>query len=246
MNQDENQIIKSTTEGMIKGILNSEVVMNLLNPTFSQIGELGGAISNSIKQKILNVLSIKFNKKEEKFIKPNFQIFANTIDCLKHTFYQEQLRDVVLDILTKACHEDYHHDIHPSYLQIVKELTAPEIDLIKALYDKTIGITALEIFWNEKETGKKMISSNYCDVEMLVPLTSANEYISLYLDNLTRLSILERRADLSTSDKKILNNLLDKFKAEYPHAEEITQKELVYYFTGYGNSFCRTIFDDIE
>lgn len=44
----------------------------------------------------------KIYKKEEKLFNPNYQILATTIDCSKYSFYQGQLRNVVLKLLQQA------------------------------------------------------------------------------------------------------------------------------------------------
>lgn len=147
---------------------------------------------------------------EEKRLEPNIHTVCTALDSMRYCVEEPELRDMFSTLIANSMNMDTYESVHPSYGEIIRQLTA---------YDANV------ILWMKNQ---KAIPT----VRFRVQMKDKNEYIQLptiyleygfdsmemlqvSLENLSRLKIIDLNLETSFSDGKLYedvkrtNNYLD-------------------------------------
>lgn len=178
---------------------------------------------------------------------PNLMIAGPTLEALKYTFDEESLRNMYVNLLASSMDSRMDKVVHPSYVDIIRQLNSFDAILFKLLSSKRGYIKALNPNIGIKETDKVYIDSMpewFIEVspEFDIFQTSAS------LVRLSKLGIIELMFDRTAgkdgyeSLKKAdsLTEILQKYQTINPAEElEIKSTESVIYVNEYGKQFAK-------
>jgi len=202
-------------------------------------------IEDFVVHKVTNKLE---NVSEEDIIIPDATIAGPLLESLKYTGHKEELQEMYANLLASAMNKNSADNAHPSFVEIIKQLTSDEAILIKYLSKrKEYPLVVSTKNTNKTSTGRfsrfglhgrnennneKIVSDfNIIAKEKLI------DYNKMILDNLLRLKILEIQ---STTNQSLDDDFFSSFRGEKGETTlkiEIKNKIM---FTEFGQSFINT------
>ena len=161
--------LKLTLSGWEKWLINGEETLRLT--------------AESVREKIKSI-------PEEKLVAPESYVAIPAMQQLSYCVNNEELRELYANLLVSSMNVDKKWNVHPAFVDIIKQLTPDEAKLIKLLFPSPFQSYPLIDIRLENEQGKgNILYSNFTDIglnELDVPSN-----IGLYIDNLLRLKIIE-------------------------------------------------------
>ncbi len=202
MSEIEKEILDQT-----KGVA-VEVYKDALRPVVKPIGELLGFLPRTIKLAFsgwekwlingeeslrLTAEAIKEKVKripEDKLVEPEPYVAIPAIQQISYCQNSEELRDLYANLLTSSMNTDKKWQVHPSFVDIVKQLNPDEAKYLKSLPPMTVVIHPLiDVAFSFGNNGGHPIISNFTDYHINV--LEHPENICAYIDNLVRLNLIE-------------------------------------------------------
>lgn len=153
-------------------------------------------------EKIADYLSKRLSEKLEKvpkedIITPSPQVAGPAIEALKFVGEEETLRELYANLIASAMNKNTVEKVHPSYVEILKNISPDEALLLKAFIKKE-NYPLFDVKVILLNGGIWEYYLNYSDFQRSVGLPYV--YVNKYIDNLCRLGILR------IPDKKHLNH----------------------------------------
>ena len=82
-----------------------------------------------------NELEDKLNSiPEDKLVEPDLMIAGPTLEALKYTYDKDELRNMYLNLLTSSMNRDTKEKTHPSYVEIIRQLTPLDAKVFNRLH----------------------------------------------------------------------------------------------------------------
>lgn len=81
---------------------------------------------NELEQKLSSI-------PEEKLVEPDLMIAGPSLEALKYTYDKDELRNMYLNLLTSSMNKDIKDKAHPSYVEIIRQLTPLNAKVFKRL-----------------------------------------------------------------------------------------------------------------
>jgi len=204
MNELEKEFAKNAAE------LTREVADDLIRPTSKSIGENIGMMVDGVmgwlsywgkkqkikQEKLLEEFKKKINKKvmdipNENLIEPPISVIGPIIDASKFYYEDIHYQEMFSDLLAAACDKKLTHSIHPSFVEILKQLAPLDAKLLSMFrYYNTYPMCDIQAK-NEDNTITPFSQSLF-DFKDKQDLFSFEEiiYLTSSLDNLMRLGIV--------------------------------------------------------
>ena len=130
---------------------------------------------------------------EEKLVEPEPYVAIPAIQQISYCQNSEELRDLYANLLTSSMNADKKWQVHPSFVDIIKQLTPGEAKIIRSIPNfKNIYMPAIDVKLTDKNalgTGHQIFITNFTTIGFNV--IENKENICSYIDNLVRLKILE-------------------------------------------------------
>jgi hypothetical protein len=127
---------------------------------------------------------------EEKLVEPEPYVAIPAIQQISYCQNSEELRDLYANLLTSSMNTDKKWQVHPSFVDIVKQLNPDEAKYLKSLPPMTVVIHPLiDVGFSFGNNGGHPIISNFTDYHINV--LEHPENICAYIDNLVRLNLIE-------------------------------------------------------
>ena len=202
MSEIEKEILDQT-----KGVA-VEIYKDALSPVVKPIGEILGFLPRSIKLALsgwekwlingeeslrLTANAIKEKVKqipEEKLVEPEPYVAIPAIQQISYCQNSEELRDLYANLLTASMNADKKWLVHPSYVDIIKQLNPDEAKYLKNLPPMAVVIHPLiDVDFSIENNGEHPIISNFTNYNLNV--LEHPENICAYVDNLVRLNLIE-------------------------------------------------------
>lgn len=136
------------TNGLFKAV---PVYDDMVQPAAKQIGSALGTIAKTINlalepisgmiwsyEKIKEFVSIKVAEKlqnipQESIVTPNPNVAGPVLESLRYTGYEENLREMYANLLANALDKNTKNEAHPSYAEIIRQLSPSEARLLSIL-----------------------------------------------------------------------------------------------------------------
>jgi len=223
-----NEIIDSVT-GIVTAI---PVYQDAIQPAAKEIGKALQTVTKSIhvllapveivvwgyeriKEKLSEELSPKIQQiPEERLISPSPNIAVPIVESLRYLGYDDNLRKLYVNLLASAMDLETAYRAHPSFVEIIKQLTSDEAKILQLLsQDISIPLISVQLYTNFKGISKitKFLSkdaysyntgiSSFSNIGELASCKYP-DLSSTYLDNLARLGIIEIQRGVSFTDSK--------------------------------------------
>ena len=164
-------------------------------------------------------LSESINKiPDNKRIEPSIQITAQALENSKYCIEENELRQMFTSLICNSMNSDYSNNIHPSFAEIIKQMSVLDAKIIRLFKDKSGKFIRLPVC---KYSLCILDSPSYIDVpdHIFLELSDTDfRFCSQSLSSLSRLGILT----ISYGKKLDTPNLYDKFSQHpaYEYAKE--------------------------
>lgn len=222
------KIIDETARGLGKGV--EKVVPQLYTETISPTAKvIGHEIARTVKNLLLplRLCNSTIESTEEMFMKiisktpienlvtPKAIIALPIFEQLKYCYEEKELKELYLTLLATSMNKKVNKNVHPLYIQILKELSSDEAIILKFLRERLFNVAALpkiDVIHKLRHIDRKsphyivdqperIILKNFSKVALLKKLENPNNY-EIYIQNLKRLSLIKSIDE--TSEKKLL------------------------------------------
>lgn len=172
-----------------------------------------------LKEKLKNI-------PEEKICEPEPYVAIPAIQQLSYCQDSDELRDLYANLLASSMNVDTKWKVHPSFSDIIKQLTPDEAKLLKQLPPNIMIIHPLidvRLVNKDASKGGYTLISNFTDYEIDKIENKGN--ICSYIENLERLKLIEIPPLFSLTDKSKYQVL-----KENPILKNSIQQELLMYY----------------
>lgn len=181
------------------------------------------------------------NIPKEKLLEPNTHTICTALDNMRYCVEEKHLRDMFSSLISNSIHADKHHFVHPSFGEIIKQLTSFDAVLFKDIMQQpihpiiSINVTA------KNSTGTQPLMKNliWSDFNCLEKVTPS-------LDNLMRLKLINITYTTSYTNKEIYKALkqtphivkhIQQYETIYNHPQKLSFSEGIIEITDYGKNF---------
>lgn len=166
---------------------------------------------------------------------------------------ETEIREIYANLLASAMNKVVRNNIHPGFVEIIKQLCPDEAKIMKYLYTHGTVPTITLRYENENHEGIDIVK-NFSNIGELSRCEQPFE-INKYFDNLARLGLINNAKDLaSLTDKKRYEPLkthpfiVSKVKAVSPQSPfnkaEIDESYVT--ISDYGKAFCSICLDQVK
>ncbi|MGI8465582.1 DUF4393 domain-containing protein [Pectobacterium punjabense] len=130
------------------------------------------------------------NTKPEDIITPKPNIAVPAIEALRYTADDESLSDLFAGLLASAMDKNKADKAHPSFVEIIKQITADEAEIINR-FNNGIPIALIDIKYKKvNQIGEFLIYENISNLESECKINNPS-LIGSYINNLCRLGLVE-------------------------------------------------------
>ena len=132
------------------------------------------------------LLALKLEKvSAEKIITPDPYVAVPAIQAISYSMDSEELRNLYANLLSKSMNIDTKSLVHPSFVEIIKQMSPIDAQVFKDIMGKTVlPIVDIKVIY-PNNGGHKIIRRNITWITHL-----AYELVSVSLDNLCRLGLI--------------------------------------------------------
>ena len=197
-----NPIIKTTDEVL-------DILPQTINSVFCSLSKW---LVNGKESLRLTAEAIKEKVKqipEEKLVEPEPYVAIPAIQQISYCQNSEELRDLYANLLTSSMNADKKWQVHPSFVDVIKQITPDEAKIIKRIPDfKNNFMPAIDVKLTDKNalgSGHQIFITNFTTVGLNV--IENKENICSYIDNLVRLKILEIPPTYHLTDESLYKPL---------------------------------------
>lgn len=218
MSELEKEILEQT-----KGVA-VEVYKDALRPVVKPIGEILGFLPRTVKLAFsgwekwlingeeslrLTAEAIKEKVKkipEDKLVEPEPYVAIPAIQQITYCQNSEELKDLYANLLASSMNADKKWQVHPSFVDIIKQLNPDEAKYLKSLTPMVAIIYPLiDVEFSIGTNGGHPIISNFTNYNLGVLEHAEN--ICSYIDNLVRLNLIEIPANRRLNDISLYEKL---------------------------------------
>lgn len=145
--------------------------------------------SHSLKQFHQELSASLSNIPPEKQLEPSFQITAQALENAKYCINENELREMFTSLISNSMNSDFLQDIHPSFAEIIKQMSVIDARILKKFKGKYISGIPICHYQIESKTSKGYIT--VLKNAFLEYPEASLELCSQSLSSLTRLGLLE-------------------------------------------------------
>ena len=220
--------VGKTLETTVKAV---NLALTPISATIWGAEKIRDFVEYKVSQKLSNV-------EPEEIVPPPERLAGPIIEALRFVHESEDLRELFANLLSKAMTKNGQKFAHPSFIEVIKQLSPEEAHIVFKLADKDSyplivrryysqngdKVTSLEQRLNNSfyETIREMFFKN---IKEIIGLDKEQAF--MYLDNLDRLKLIEITSSTETRTKGELGLMIE--------SDRIDKIE----FTEYGNNFIK-------
>jgi len=190
-----------------------------LQPTVQEVGKFAARIPRAINAAfsgldkwILNkeyaidetkkLLAQKLeNIDPEKIVEPEPYVAVPAIQAISYSMNSEKLRNLYANLLAKAMNSDTKDMVHPSFVEIIKQLSPSDADIFKIVFESN-NKPLIDLSINMPTGGQNYFVSNISWIT-----SYDNKIIRIAFDNLIRLGLIEIPIGSAYTEDKIYDNI---------------------------------------
>ena len=202
-----------------------KVYDDVLHPSFSEVGNaLQGAVRVALApisalvwgyEKIAKYLDEEIPKyfenrkiSKEKIQTPPPEIAVPTIEALRYA-NKGELKKMYVDLLGASMNRDTMDFVHPSFAEIIKQITPDEAKILKILPNKGHCEPLINIKIEKSNVQGSFVIYSNCGILGYEAGCDFPEKIPLYIDNMIRLSLVEIPDNAYLVDEWRYNKIID-------------------------------------
>lgn len=242
-----------------------EIYKDGLSPSVKPLGEVMSLLPRTIKiafsgwerwlvnkEESLRLTAYAIEDKlrqipEEKIVEPDAHVAIPAIQQLCYCQDSDELRDLYANLLTSSMNTDKKWQVHPAYVDIIKQLCPDEAKYLKAISPLPLvahPLIDVQFSIGEKNNGVQTALSNFTDYNL--DKLEHPENICSYIDNLVRLNLIEIPAGMFLKDQNIYQKLESHQMIQLPVGGDQTQinysyKQKMFWLTNFGANFIKVV-----
>lgn len=198
-----------------------------LQPTIQEVGKFAARIPRAINAAfsgldkwILNkeyaidetkkLLEKKFeNVDPNKIVEPEAYVAVPAIQAISYSMNSEELRNLYANLLAKAMNSDTKDLVHPSFVEIIKQLSPIDSLVLKIIMERQSN-PIIDLVYEKHESGhifpvaSRILATNISDIDIAPP-----EIVCVSIDNLIKQCLIAINGDNSYTDIHIYDNILN-------------------------------------
>ena len=179
---------------------------------------------------------------EEKIVEPEPYVAVPALQQLSYSLDSEELRELYANLLASSMNIDTKSDVHPAFVDIIKQLAPDEARLLNFLCENG-GQPLIDVHQKlTKEKGYILKIQNFTNIAKSVCVSPQNIYS--YINNLERLMLIEIPSSVWLSDDVEYEALENEPAIQDIKSEIIIQGDKVHIakkvmrMTKFGEAFC--------
>lgn len=150
-------------------------------------------MSRLVSEELKNVPQEKLTEPERYVVVPAMQAFSYSMDC-------DELKKMYAKLLAKSIHADEKGNVHPSYVEIIKQMSPLDAKSLEFIYQKeNVPMCNIRwqkkspIFWKECSKFRSFSFGRDCYLHLFSMDEDgySNQEITVSFENLERLSLIE-------------------------------------------------------
>lgn len=238
-----------------------EVYKDAVSPIIKPIGEILGFLPRSLKLALSGWEKWLINGEEtirltaeavreklqtipaEKLSEPEPYVAIPAMQQLSYCVNNDELRDLYANLLVSSMNTDKKWQVHPAFVDIIKQLTPDEAKFIKALTPNvSVNNPLIDVRIVKKETrGGSTIIYNFTNVG--IDKIDLPKNICSYVDNLERLKLIVIPPTMSLVNKELYKPLIshplliNSLPKTLNEGSEIRYEYKVFCLTNFGADF---------
>lgn len=265
MAKDSIDSIVKATEGIVKAV---PIYQDAIQPVAKEVGKalktVGGAINVALApvavmvygyEKIKNDLNKRLEKRlstvsPKDIIVPKLQVVGPLLERYKYVYDSKELSQMFINLLANAMDKNRVQRAHPSFVNVISELSPDEAKLIKTIAQEKV-LPKLDVRIKSKDPKSEGYQYVYVNFTLLGEKAKL-QYPDLtpsYLSNLERLNIIlcpvgdfqEKYAHKehykSLQEHQFIKDLKEKFK----NTHDVTTVEGIIRKTDFGEMFINAV-----
>lgn len=126
---------------------------------------------------------------EEKIVEPEPYVAVPALQQLSYSLDSEELRELYANLLASSMNIDKKDDVHPAYVDIIKQLAPDEAKLLKYFCSQNV-IPAVEVQLKSPD-GNGFTILEKLEVNIPTGILEIPQNRNLYVENLCRLQLIE-------------------------------------------------------
>lgn len=139
------------------------------------------------------------NVAPEKIVTPDAYVAVPALQAISYSMNSEELRNLYATLLAKSMNVDVKDNVHPSFVEIIKQLSPNDARIFKIFIDsQATPLIDLSVLLQEG-------GQNYYRYNISWINAYSYETICVSIDNLIRLGLIEIPFDLHYSNNQIYN-----------------------------------------
>lgn len=178
---------------------------------------------------------------EDKLVTPPLHISGPAFEGLRYTLDVKELRDMYTALILCAMNSDTADGAHPSFAEVIRQLSPDEAKIIKALPPFGLYEPVLDVDIVIPGKSGKMTHYGNASVIGHEAKCQSPKNTPLYISNLCRLGVAEMPAcslvDEARYDKIFLSSAYREIIEGIPKAYQIETSRKCFGLTGYGAKF---------
>lgn len=182
---------------------------------------------------------------EEKLSEPEPYVAIPAVQQLSYCYDSKELREMYANLLVSSMNTDTKQAVHPSFVDIIKQMSPDEAKLLKSIKENTSYIPLVDLNI-ELGVGKGHVPflKNYTNLGEGVCDTPHN--ISAYIENLDRLKLISIIDEIHMMDRSLYGPLESSsyFMAyknlPLPEGKRFSIKQKSFIVTSFGKKFIDT------
>lgn len=143
-----------------------------------------------------------------KIVQPETHIAVPALQAISYSMDNEDLRNLYANLLSKSMNMDTKDSIHPAFVEIIKQLSPLDAKVLSIICNNKVNpLIDINIFNTVTGAIRGRIQSNFTNIDIAEP-----ELVSISIENLKRLNLIEVPADVSYSKEELYEEL---YKSDY-------------------------------
>lgn len=182
---------------------------------------------------------------EEKLTEPEPYVAIPAVQQLSYCYDSEELRNMYANLLVSSMNKDTKQTVHPSFVDIIKQMTPDEARVLKKISPKSSFIPLIDLQVKMgSDRGYISILRNYTNIGD--DICENPQKISAYIENLDRLKLISILEDTHLADKELYKPLEDSLgflaykTLPLSEGQEFNTKQKSFYITAFGRTFIKT------
>lgn len=189
----------------------------------------------------------------EKIVEPEPYVAVPAIQAISYSMNSEELRNLYANLLAKAMNSDTKDFVHPSFVEIIKQMSPIDSLVFKTIMERTAN-PIIDLVYNKYESDIPIAIESRTIIENVTDINvAAVETVCITIDNLIKQGLISIPTGAAYTETALYDNIL---KSQFYTAKQqscpltpdgfiFSHNKKMIIKTHLGNSFYKTCVVDI-